>query len=85
MKKMKDSWAQVGSSFTERRSAVDRRIKEIYAITIDDAGIADDHLKSHWQTEQSPNEFVEWFGMKFDLEPLSTCDRIWRHSPKARC
>jgi hypothetical protein len=28
-------------------------------------------LKSHWEMKQSPYEFVEWFGNKYDLDPKS--------------
>jgi hypothetical protein len=24
---------------------------------------------THWEMKQSPYEFVEWFGMKYDLDP----------------
>jgi hypothetical protein len=50
---------------------VNRRLKKIYVITIADAGIDDEFLTSHWEMKQSPYEFVEWFGNKYDLDPKS--------------
>jgi hypothetical protein len=48
---------------------VDRRLKDIYLITIDDAGIDDEMLASHWQMKQTAYEFVEWYALKYDLDP----------------
>ncbi len=62
---------QLAQSFSEWRGAVDARMFEIYAITIDDAGMDDLYLRSQWKMQQSPCEFVEWFGEKFDLTPRS--------------
>jgi hypothetical protein len=71
MKTAEDNWAWKEVSFAKWRRAVNRRLKDIYVITIDDAGIDDDRLLSHWQMKQSPYEFVEWFGNKYDLDPKS--------------
>jgi hypothetical protein len=71
MKKIKDDWAWTEISFARWRGAVNRRLKEIYVITIDDAGMDDELLTSHWQMKQSPYEFVEWWGIKYDLDPKS--------------
>jgi hypothetical protein len=71
MKKEKDDWAWTEISFAKWRFAVNRRLKDIYVITIRNAGIDDEMLKSHWEMKQSPYEFVEWFGIKYDLDPKS--------------
>jgi hypothetical protein len=71
MKKCKDDWTWTNISFAEWRSTVNWRLKEIYVITINDAGTDDEFLTSHWEMKQSPNEFVEWFGIKYDLDPKS--------------
>lgn len=71
MAKSKDYWTWEEVSFREWQNAVDHRLKNIYGITIDDAGIEDERLKSHWEMKQSPWEFVEWFGNKYDLDPKS--------------
>jgi hypothetical protein len=71
MKKLKDEWAWTEISFAKWRAAVNRRLKNVYAITINDAGIDDEFLTSHWEMKQSPFEFVEWFGTKYDLDPKS--------------
>ncbi len=68
MMKFKEYWTWEEISFREWRNAVDRRLKDIYGITIDNAGIEDERLRSHWETKQSPWEFVEWFGNKYDLD-----------------
>ena len=69
--KPKDHWAWQELSFPKWRCAVDRRLEDVYVITINDVGIDDDMLHSHWQMKQSPYEFVEWFGVKYDLDPKS--------------
>jgi hypothetical protein len=71
MKKLKDEWAWKDIRFAKWRNGVNRRLKEIYLITINDAGIDDEFLTSHWEMKQSPYEFVEWFGNKYDLDPKS--------------
>jgi hypothetical protein len=71
MKRIRDDWVWNEISFAEWRSAVNRRLEEVYVTTIDDAGIDDDRLSSHWEMKQSPYEFVEWFANKYDLDPKS--------------
>jgi hypothetical protein len=71
MKAFKDGWTWTEVGFTKWRAAVDRRLEEIYLITIDDAGIDDDLLMSHWEDKEPPFEFVLWFGNKYDLDPKS--------------
>jgi hypothetical protein len=71
MKKPKDNWSWTEISFAKWRVAANRRLKDIYAISINDAGIDGEILKSHWEMKQSPYEFVEWFGIKYDLDPVS--------------
>lgn len=63
MEEPKDNWAWVDISFVEWRKATDERMFEVYAITIDDSGVDDEYLM--------PHEFIEWFGMKYDLTPRS--------------
>jgi hypothetical protein len=69
MKAPKDHWTWEEISFSGWRLAVNLRLKDIYLITIDDAGIDDEMLTSHWQMKQSAYEFVEWFAIKYDLDP----------------
>ncbi len=66
---MKDNWTWEEGSFTEWSNAVDRRLKDIYLITSNDAGIDEEMLTSNWQMKQSPCEFVEWHALKYDLDP----------------
>lgn len=57
--------------FDAWRAAVDRQLFKIYGITIADADIEHERLSSHWEMHQSPNDFVDWFGLKYDLDPKS--------------
>ena len=58
--------------YSDWRNAVDERLQKIYCITIEDAGFDEDYLIRHWQSSETVPEFVEWYGNKYDLEPLST-------------
>jgi hypothetical protein len=69
MKNSKDGWEWTEIDFAKWRGAVNRRLKDIYAIGINDAGIDDAYLKSHWEEKEPPFEFVLWFGNKYDLDP----------------
>ncbi len=57
------------SSFKDWRGAVDQHLRDIYCITLVDAGIDDERLVNHWTSYDTPREFVEWFGTKYDLDP----------------
>jgi hypothetical protein len=70
--KSEDNWEWKETSFQKWRNVVNRRLKDIYVITIDDVGIDNDMLILHWEMKQSPYEFVEWFGNKYDLDPRSS-------------
>lgn len=67
MGKSQDAWSWVEVAFADWRNAVDGRMSNVYAVTLDEAGIDDDRLISHWEMKQSPYEFVEWLGVKFGL------------------
>jgi hypothetical protein len=71
VRKFKDYWTWEEISFARWRQVVNQRLKDIYVIGIDDAGIDNEMLTSHWQMKQSPYEFVEWYGTKYDLDPKS--------------
>lgn len=58
-----------GDQFCQMACGLDRRLKDIYAISLDDAGIDDEFLKPHWEEKEAPFEFVLWFGNKYDLDP----------------
>jgi hypothetical protein len=42
-----------------------------YSITIIDAGIDNTELRKHWETWVCAAEFVEWFGIKYDLTSVA--------------
>jgi hypothetical protein len=71
MKTSKDGWVWTDMSLARWRGWVNLRFRTIYGITINDAGIDDDLLKSHWEDKEPPFEFVLWFGNKYDLDPKS--------------
>jgi hypothetical protein len=71
MESPKGEWTWTEVSFAEWRQAVDARMFDIYLITIDDSGVDDEYLTVHWEMKQSPYEFIEWFGIKYDLDPIS--------------
>ncbi len=60
----------INKSYRGWRDAVDMRLLQIYCITIADAGFDEDYLIGHWQSNEGPIEFVEWFGKKYDLDPI---------------
>jgi hypothetical protein len=57
--------------YPEWRDAVDKRLLEIYCISIEDAGFDEEYLTNHWQSNEEPSEFVEWYGNKYDLTSAS--------------
>jgi hypothetical protein len=61
-------------SFQEWRNIVDQRLTDVYLIGLDDAGIDDNYLTPHWETKESPWNFVEWYALKYDLDPKSA---VW--------
>lgn len=60
--------------FSTWRREVDHLMVSEYAITIVDAGIDDTELRKHWETRTHATEFVEWFGIKYDLTPVAGWD-----------
>jgi hypothetical protein len=71
MPKPIDHWEWNDLSFAKWRQAVSARLKDVYLITIADAGIDEQDLKSHWETKEPPYNYVEWFALKYDLDPKS--------------
>lgn len=47
--------------------AADAVLSTIYGIDMNDAGLDDERLRTHWSSGETPNEFVHWFGQKYDL------------------
>ena len=60
----------IDKSYRDWRDAVDQRLHQIYCITIEDAGFDEEYLTDHWKSNEAPIEFVEWFGNKYDLDPI---------------
>jgi hypothetical protein len=61
----------LGRPYRDWRNAVEQRLVQIYCITIEDAGFDEAYLINHWQSNEAPFYFVEWFGNKYDLDPKS--------------
>jgi hypothetical protein len=58
--------------YSDWRTTVDEQLSAIYYITIEDAGFDEDYLIMHWKSDESALEFVEWYGNKYDLDPVTT-------------
>jgi hypothetical protein len=58
-------------AFPSWKHEVDQRMHFQFAITIVDAGIDDEELRKHWETELPPSDFVEWFATKYDLTSVA--------------
>ena len=63
--------------YRDWRDAVDRHLHQIYRITIEDTGVDEEYLIGHWQSNEAPFEFVEWFGNKYDLDPILSLTRAY--------
>ena len=59
-------------SYHDWRRAVDRRLNQIYCITIVDVGFDEQYLMNHWRSNATPFEFAQWFGNKYDLDAVPT-------------
>jgi hypothetical protein len=57
------------------RDTVYMRLSQIYCITIEDAGFDEEYLINHWRSNEAPSDFVEWFGNKYDLDPIPSLVR----------
>jgi hypothetical protein len=57
-------------SYRDWRCEVNERLQNVYRISIEDAGFDGEYLVRHWQSNEMAHEFVEWFGNKYELEPI---------------
>lgn len=46
---------------------VDRIMMEEFCIDLSDAGADEAQVIRYWKSDQSPDDFVDWFGEKYDL------------------
>lgn len=53
--------------FDQWKWLVDQTLHLNFAIGIEDAGIDDSDLAKAYFHDLSPDEYVEWFGQKYDL------------------
>lgn len=59
----------ISKPYLDWRDAVNKRLHQIYCITIEDAGFNEEYLIDRWQSDERPFDFVEWFVNKYDLDP----------------
>jgi hypothetical protein len=64
--------SKTSMSYRDWRSAVDEHLSAIHCITIEDAGFDEEYLIKHWESGEAALEFVEWYGNKYDLDPVTT-------------
>ncbi len=60
--------------------AVDSLMEETYGIDTGDAGIDPDLIATAQEEGQSPEDFVLWFGERYNLTPLSEFTANWGRS-----
>jgi hypothetical protein len=53
--------------FSDWRTRTDCALRSRYAVTLEDIGLSDSELRRGWMSGQLPDEFAQWFGMKYDL------------------
>ncbi|UAY53190.1 hypothetical protein [Ferruginibacter albus] len=58
-------------SFIQYWDSVDQSMIKIYGIDTSDAGISADDIAFAQEALMKPKEFVEWWGSKYDLTPIS--------------
>lgn len=56
------------ASFSAWRESVNFLLEAKYLIDVEDAGLSQAELTNFWQQGEQPEEFVDWFGQKYDLE-----------------
>jgi len=63
--------------FAEFRRQVDVVMYYTYLIDWNDACGDDDFLKQIYEEDQTPAQFVEWWGEKYDLDKANSDDALW--------
>ncbi len=63
-----DSQEQTSSEDWLNRA--DQTLLRGYGIDFDDAGLSAEELRAYCTEWSNPNEFVEWFASKYDLDPI---------------
>lgn len=61
----------VENRFEQWLARVGALLEQNYCVTLNDVGWAPDELKKFWEQGDEAGEFVEWFALKYDLEPYS--------------
>lgn len=59
------------TNFLEWCVEVGNQMTDIYCLTIDDAGIDQGYLIRRWRSDDTPEQFVSWYGNKYDLDRIS--------------
>lgn len=63
-------------SFSRWRHLADKALSARFAITIEDAGMPEDDLRKSWQSGQTAQEYITWYGEKYDLTRLKEWRKI---------
>lgn len=58
------------TSFETWFRRADQALLRTYGIDFDDAGLGEEDLRRHYAAWPDPKEFVEWFALKYDLDPM---------------
>lgn len=69
MLKQIDYWKWSEMSYATWLKAVNHRFTNVYLASVEDLGIAEENLRDHWEHKEAPYDFVEWFALKYDLDP----------------
>ena len=57
-------------AFEKWRQQANRELKTRYSIDFCDAGLTEKDLRSYFESFEAPEEFVEWFAIKYDLNSM---------------
>lgn len=63
--------------FENWKRVVDALMQVRYCIDTIDAGLDEQQLNSFWMQMKNPDEFVTWFGLKYDLTLASQNSFNW--------
>jgi hypothetical protein len=72
---MTASTTKYEDSFQLWCARVDAFLKYNYVVNIADVGWTHEELRKFWERDEEAEEFVEWFGLKYDLDPATHLDQ----------
>lgn len=66
-----DTGTGLGKEYDAFCDSVDAALRAVYGISAGDAGVDDVMLIQAIEAGDTPEQFVSWFGRKYDLGPIS--------------